>query len=78
MYGSSWYRGHFMKNFLFDIICNITQEPQDSCTCGFIGKRAVKNIINCCQKYYRKLGFDQLATASNSTVEKLLKNDNNN
>ena len=34
--------GRFMKNFCFDTICNITQEPQKlqslNCACGFIGK----------------------------------------
>ena len=29
MYGSSWDRGRFMKNFRFDTIYNITQELQD-------------------------------------------------
>ncbi len=35
----------FMKNFRFDTICNITQEPQEyaeiHCDCEFIGKSAV-------------------------------------
>ncbi len=26
---SSWDRGHFMEDFYFESICNITQEPQE-------------------------------------------------
>ncbi len=41
-----WHRSRFMKNFRFDTIFNITQEPQEqlkfSFACGFIGKSAVK------------------------------------
>ncbi len=54
MRGGSCYRGRFMKNFRFDINCNITQEPQElqklSCACGFIGKSpAIKYHRYCCQ-----------------------------
>ena len=40
MYCSSWKRGNFVKNFRFDTICNITQEPQElhrynNCACEF-------------------------------------------
>ena len=45
MYGSSWDRDCFIKNFCFNTICNITQETQKlqrcNCACGFIGKSAV-------------------------------------
>ncbi len=38
-------RGRFMKNFRFNTICNITQEPQElqryNRACRFIGKSAV-------------------------------------
>ncbi len=29
MYNNYWERGRFTKNFRFDTICNIIQEPQD-------------------------------------------------
>ena len=29
MYGGSWDKGRFMKDFRFDTICNITREPQE-------------------------------------------------
>ncbi len=65
-----------MKNFHFNTICNITQEPQlpqellYNCVCGLFGKSAVikKNRSSIAgQKINRKLHFDQLATASYST-----------
>ena len=50
MYGSSCDRGRFMKNFCFDTIYNIAQEPQDlqryDYACGFIGK---SGMIRYCQ-----------------------------
>ncbi len=50
--GSWWDRGRFMKNFRFNTICNITQEPQQlqryNRACRFIGKSAV---IKCHQLF---------------------------
>ncbi len=48
-------RGRFMKNFRFDTICNITQEPQklqEVLLCLWVYQRAFcdKNNINCYQK----------------------------
>ena len=41
---SSWDMD-FMKNFHFNTICDLTQEPQQlqsyDCVCGFIGKSAM-------------------------------------
>ncbi len=58
-----------MKNFRFNTICNITQEPQElqryNRACRFIGKSAV---IECHQllikgtSINRRSLFDQLAT----------------
>ncbi len=64
--GSSWDRGHFMKNFHFDTIRNITQEP-------YIGLWVHRQV--CCHKILlskvncinEKSRFDQLATASSTT-----------
>ena len=61
MYGSFSDRDCFVKNFHFDAICNITQEPQEltvkqrlkNCTCGFIGKSAMI-------KYHQLLSQDIL------------------
>ncbi len=60
-----------MKNFRFNTICNITQEPQElqryNPACRFIGKSAV---IKCHQLLSKvtstnwRLLFDQLATDS--------------
>ena len=46
MYGISWDRGRSMKNFRFDTICSITEEPQElqrynCCACVFIGRSTV-------------------------------------
>ncbi len=61
--------GRFMKNFRFNTICNITQEPQElqrhNCACRFIGKSAV---IKCHQLLSKVTSinsrslFDQFAT----------------
>ncbi len=58
-----------MKNFRFNTICNITQEPQElqryNLACRFIGKSAV---IKCHQLLSKNVSinkrslFDQLAT----------------
>ncbi len=60
-----------MKNFCFNTICNIIQEPQElqryNRACRFIGKFAVikyHQLISKVTSISRKSLFDQLATAS--------------
>ena len=70
MYGGSCDRGRFMKNFRFDTICNITQEPQDlqtfGCVCGSIVHAVIKfhQLLSKVQCINAKSRFDQLATAA--------------
>ncbi len=61
--------GRFMKNFRFNTICNITQEPQElqryNHACRFIGKSAVikcHQLLSKVTSINRKSLFDQLAT----------------
>ena len=63
-----------MKNFCFETICNITQEPQDlqtfNCAHGFISKFAVikyHQLLTKVQCINGKSPFSQLATVSSST-----------
>ncbi len=63
-----------MKNFRFNTVCNITQEPQElqryNRACRFIGKSAVIKYHPLLLKdisINRKSLFEQLATASSST-----------
>ncbi len=65
---SLMYRGCFMKNFHFNTICNITQEPRELqtyiCACGFIGKSAVIKynlLLSKVTSINRKSHFDQVA-----------------
>ena len=62
MYGSFWDSCHLIKNFRFDIICDIIQEPQAlpiwHCASGFIVySEVIKYLfikylfINCCKSY---------------------------
>ncbi len=58
-----------MKNFRFNTICNITQEPQElqryNRACGFIGESAVikcDQVLSKVTSINRKSLFDQLAT----------------
>ncbi len=59
-----------MKNFRFNTICNITQEPQElqryNRACRFIGKSAVIKCHQLLSKVTsnRRSLFDQLATAT--------------
>ena len=60
-----------MKNFCFDTICNITQEPHllQISVDGFIDKSAVIKQCNVLSKVLsinKIYNFDQLATASSS------------
>ncbi len=62
--------GCFMKNFRFDISCNITQKPHKCLwVCRYVYGDKISNI--CRQKLYvyvnRKSRFDHLATVSSST-----------
>ncbi len=58
-----------MKDFRFDTICNITQDPHDQhrfkCACfGSIGKSAViKKITNCYQNTYKELTENSVLTS---------------
>ncbi len=48
MYGSYWDRGHFMKNFHFKTIYNITQEAKKNTDyiCGFTSKKqTIKTLL---------------------------------
>ncbi len=63
------YRGRFMKNFRFNTICNITQEPKElqryNHACRFIGKSAVikcHQVLSKITSINRRSLFDQLAT----------------
>ncbi len=67
-----------MKNFRFDNICNITQEPKElrryNCVCWFIGKSGVikyRQLLLKVKCINRKSRFNQLAKAScSSTLKK--------
>ncbi len=77
MYGNFWDRGHFMKNFHFDTICNISREPQELQYRDSIvpaGSLAHKSAVIKYQQLLSKVTssnrqscFDQLAAASSST-----------
>ncbi len=61
--------GRFMKNFRFNTICNIAQEPQElqryNRACRFNGKSAVIKCYQLLSKITiinRRSLFDQLAT----------------
>ncbi len=65
MYGSSWDRGRFMKDFRFDTICNSTQEPQDlqkfNCACEFIKYHQLLSK-NYEYKYWQEIEFRSVQT----------------
>ena len=73
---SSEIRGRFiLKNFRFNTICNIIQEPKElqryNCPCGFIDKSAVikyHQLLSNVIIINGKSRFDQLATVSSSTL----------
>ncbi len=64
-----------MKNFRFNTICNITQEPQElqiyNRVCGFIGKSAVikcHQVLSKVTSINRRSLFDQLATEQTPSI----------
>ena len=65
-------RGHFMKNFRFDTICNITEELQElNCFCGFIGNSTIIKYLIAVKSLYKLTRFDQLATTFSVTSLKI-------
>ena len=66
-----WYRDCFMKNFRFDTLCNITQEPQElqilNNAFGFIGKPVMINVTNCCHKL-QVLAANRVSTSTNANA----------
>ena len=78
--GSSCDSNYFMKNFHFDAICNITQEPQElqrfNCACGFISKSTViryHQLLSTVISSNGKSHVDQLSTASSYNTPPYIK-----
>ncbi len=73
LYVSSCSRGCCMKNFRFDTICNITQEPPELqrhntfVHVGSLVSLLLQTTISWYQKNKGKSHFDQLASASSCT-----------